>query len=139
MSIAALQSNPWAYPALETLHILGIALLLGNLVALEVRVWGGAAMLPVVPLARLSLGLAAIGFALVAVSGLLMFATQAADLLAHRTFLVKMGLLALAGCNAAWFHGRGSLRKLDLTARLQMLVSTALWLGVLVCGRWLAY
>lgn len=139
MSIAALQSNPWAYPALETLHILGIALLLGNLVALEVRVWGGAAMLPVVPLARLSLGLAAIGFALVAASGLLMFATQAADLLAHRTFLVKMGLLALAGCNAAWFHGRGSLRKLDLTARLQMLVSTALWLGVLVCGRWLAY
>ena len=139
MSIAALQSNPWAYPALETLHILGIALLLGNLVALEVRVWGGAAMLPVAPLARLSLGLAAIGFALVAVSGLLMFATQAADLLAQRTFLVKMGLLALAGCNAAWFHGRGSLRKLDLTARLQMLVSTALWLGVLVCGRWLAY
>jgi len=139
MSIAALQSNPWAYPALETLHILGIALLLGNLVALEVRVWGGAAMLPVVPLARLSLGLAAIGFALVAASGLLMFATQAADLLAHRTFLVKMGMLALAGCNAAWFHGRGSLRKLDLTARLQMLVSTALWLGVLVCGRWLAY
>lgn len=139
MSIAALQSNPWAYPALETLHILGIALLLGNLVALEVRVWGGAAMLPVVQLARLSLGLAAIGFALVAASGLLMFATQAADLLAHRTFLVKMGLLALAGCNAAWFHGRGSLRKLDLTARLQMLVSTALWLGVLVCGRWLAY
>ncbi len=139
MSIAALQSNPWAYPALETLHILGIALLLGNLVALEVRVWGGAAMLPVVPLARLSLGLAAIGFALVAASGLLMFATQAADLLAQRTFLVKMGLLTLAGCNAAWFHGRGSLRKLDLTARLQMLVSTALWLGVLICGRWLAY
>jgi hypothetical protein len=139
MSIAALQSNPWAYPALETLHILGIALLLGNLVALEVRVWGVSTVLPVVPLARLSLGLASIGFALVAASGLLMFATQAADLLAHRTFLVKMGLLALAGCNAAWFHGRGSLRKLDLTARLQMLVSTALWLGVLVCGRWLAY
>ena len=91
------------------------------------------------PLARLSLGLAAIGFALVAASGLLMFATQAAELLAHRTFLLKMGLLTLAGCNAAWFHGRGSLRKLDPTARLQMLVSTALWLGVLVCGRWLAY
>ena len=139
MFLASLQSNPWAYPALETLHILGIALLLGNLVALEVRVWGGAASLPVLPLARLSLGLASIGFGLVATSGLLMFATQAADLLAHRTFLVKMGLLALAGCNAAWFHGRGSLRKLDLTARLQMLVSTALWLGVLVCGRWLAY
>jgi hypothetical protein len=139
MFLASLQSNPWAYPALETVHILGIALLLGNLVALEVRVWGGAPALPVAPLARLSLGLALAGFALVAASGLLMFATQAAELLAHRTFLVKMGLLALAGCNAAWFHARGSLRKLDLTARLQMLVSTALGLGGLVCGRWLAY
>lgn len=139
MFLASLQSNPWAYPALETLHILGIALLLGNLVALEIRVWGGIAALPVAPLARLSLGLALAGFALAAASGLLMFATQAADLLAQRTFLVKMGLLTLAGCNAAWFHGRGSLRKLDLTARLQMLVSTALWLGVLICGRWLAY
>ena len=139
MPLAALQSNPWAYPALETLHILGIALLLGNLVALEIRVWGGIAALPVAPLARLSLGLALAGFALAAASGLLMFATQAADLLAQRNFLVKMGLLTLAGCNAAWFHGRGSLRKLDLTARLQMLVSTALWLGVLICGRWLAY
>lgn len=139
MFLASLQSNPWAYPALETVHILGIALLLGNLVALEVRVWGSAPALPVAPLARLSLSLALAGFALVAASGLLMFATQAADLLAHRTFLVKMGLLALAGCNAAWFHARGSLHKLDLTARLQMLVSTALWLGVLVCGRWLAY
>ena len=135
----SLQSHPWAYPALEATHIVGIALLLGNLVTLEMRVWGAAPTLPVQALARLSLGIAAVGFALVAASGLLMFATQASELLANRTFVLKMGLLAAAGCNAAWFHGRGSLRKLDLAARLQMLVSTALWLGVLVCGRWLAY
>ena len=46
-----------AYPALEVAHIVGIALLLGNLVALELRVWGAAAELPVRPLARLSLTL----------------------------------------------------------------------------------
>ena len=34
----ALQSHPWAYPALEIVHIVGIALLLGNLVLLELRV-----------------------------------------------------------------------------------------------------
>jgi hypothetical protein len=33
-------SNPIAYPALEVVHIVGIALLLGNLVLLELRVWG---------------------------------------------------------------------------------------------------
>ena len=134
-----LRAHVWAYPALEVVHIVGIALLLGNLVALEIRVWGGAAALPVKALARLSLGIAFGGFALAAASGLLMFATQPAELLANRSFVLKMGLLAAAGCNAAWFHGRGSLEKLDLTARVQMLVSTAVWLGVVVCGRWIAY
>ena len=134
-----LRAHVWAYPALEVVHIVGIALLLGNLVALEIRVWGGAAALPMKALARLSLGIALGGFALAAASGLLMFATQPAELLANRSFVLKMGLLAAAGCNAAWFHGRGSLEKLDLTARVQMLVSTAIWLGVVVCGRWIAY
>jgi hypothetical protein len=135
----ALRANPWAYPALESLHIVGIALLLGNLVTLEIRVFGGAAALPVQALARLSLRIAAVGFALAAITGLAMFATQPSELLANRSFLVKMGLLALAGCNAAWFHARGSLDKLDTTARVQMLMSTAVWLGVVFCGRWIAY
>lgn len=135
----ALQSHPWAYPALEALHIVGIALLLGNLVALEMRVFGRASLLPVAPLARLSLAIACAGFALAAATGLLMFATQAIELLANRSFLWKMGLLATAGLNAAWFHARGSLSKLDATARVQMLMSTALWLAVVFFGRWIAY
>ena len=137
--LSELRTHVWAYPALEVVHIVGIALLLGNLVALEIRVWGGAAALPVQPLARLSLGIALAGFGLAAASGLLMFATQASELLVNRSFLWKMGLLTLAGFNAAWFHGRGSLQKLDWVARIQMLVSTAVWLGVVVCGRWIAY
>jgi len=136
---AALQSHPWAYPALEVVHIVGIALLLGNLVALELRVFGAAPTLPVGALARLSLTLSLAGFALAAASGLLMFATQPGELLSNRSFTVKMGLLALAGCNAAWFHGRGSLARLDGLARVQMLVSTVLWLAVVTCGRWIAY
>jgi len=37
---AALGSHPWAYPMLEVVHIVGIALLLGNLLLLEARVFG---------------------------------------------------------------------------------------------------
>jgi len=135
----ALRTTPWAYPALEVVHIVGIALLLGNLVALEMRVFGRAAVLPVHGLARLSLTIALSGFALAAASGSLMFATQPSELLANRAFLVKMGLLAAAGCNAIWFHARGSLGKLDSMARIQMLSSTAIWLAVVFCGRWIAY
>jgi hypothetical protein len=109
------------------------------LVLLELRVWGWGEQLPVQPLARLALGLAVVGFALAGASGLLMFAAQAGELLANRAFVIKMGLLMLAGTNAAWFHGRGSLVRMDRTARLLALVSTVIWLAVIVCGRSIAY
>jgi len=136
---ADLKTHVWAYPALEVVHIVGIALLLGNLVLLELRVFGRGAALPVRDLARLSLSVALCGFGLAAASGLLMFATQPAELLSNRVFTLKMLLLMLAGCNAAWFHGRGSLARLDGLARAQMLASTMVWLAVVVCGRWIAY
>ena len=136
---ASLKTHAWAYPALEVSHIMGIALLLGNLVLLELRVFGRGAGLPVKDLARLSLSVALCGFMLAAASGLLMFATQPAELLTNRAFTLKMLLLMLAGCNAAWFHGRGSLARLDGVAKVQMLVSTVIWLAAVVCGRWIAY
>ena len=132
-------SWPWAYPALEVLHIIGIGLLFGNLVLLELRVFGRGAALPVPELARLSLTLVAIGFSLAAASGVVMFATQPGDLLANRTFTLKMLLLFVAGSNAAWFHARQSLDKLDGFARLQMLVSTVIWVAIIALGRWIAY
>ena len=136
---AALEASVWAYPALEVVHICGIALLVGDLVLLEIRVFGRGSILDVRALASLSLTLAAIGFSLAAASGLLMFATQAAELLTNRVFTLKMILLMLAGCNAAWFHGRASLDKLDALARWQMVLSTLIWLAVITCGRWIAY
>lgn len=135
----SLRSHAWAYPALEVVHIAGIGLLLGNLVLLELRVFGRGAALPVADLSRLSLSVAGAGFALAAASGLLMFATQPNELLANRAFTLKVLLLALAACNAAWFHARGSLTRLDGGARASMLLSTLIWLGVITCGRWIAY
>jgi hypothetical protein len=136
---APLRTHPFAYPALEVVHIVGIALLLGNLVLLELRVWGAGKSLPVKNLARLALLLVVCGFALVAMSGLLMFASQAGELLANRAFVIKMLLLTLAACNAAWFHGRDSLAKLDFTAKLQTVLSTLIWIAAIACGRWIAY
>lgn len=137
--LTTLQSSAWAYPALEVVHITGIALLLGNLVLLELRVFGWGAALPVRDLARLSLGLVLLGFGLAAASGLLMFFSQAAELLSNRAFTTKMILLMTAAANAGWFHARNSLHRLDAWARAQMILSTILWVAVIVCGRWIAY
>lgn len=136
---AGIGSSSWAYPVLEIVHLFGIALLLGNLVLLEARVFGFGPTLDIGAVARLSLAIALAGFGLAAASGLLMFATQPGELLANRAFQLKMALLLLAGCNAAAFHARGSLAKLDRVARLQLVLSLAMWLAILSCGRWIAY
>ncbi len=136
--VALIESHAWVYPALGIVHILGIALLLGNLTFIELRVFGLGAALPVKELAKLGLGLVALGFCMAAASGLLMFSTRAAELLATRVFTLKMLILCTIACNAAWFHGRGSLDKLDAIAKAQMVLSSLLWLGVVVCGRWIA-
>ena len=68
-----------------------------------------------------------------------MFASQPGELLANRAFTLKMGLVACAGVNAAWFHARDGLRRLDRCARVQTALSLGLWIAVMICGRWIAY
>lgn len=137
--LTAIAEHPWAYPALEVVHIVGIALLLGNLVLVELRLWGAAPALPLGPLARLALAIAVAGFGLAAASGLLMFAAAPGELLANRLFLLKMGLLAAAGVNAVLFHARDGLHRADGVARAQTVLSLGLWLTVIMAGRFIAY
>ena len=137
--LVALGAHPWAYPMLEVVHLIGVALIVGNLVLLELRVFGWGSALPIEPLARLSLGLVGVGFGLAVVTGLLMFGTQPGELLANRVFTVKMALIMMAGCNAGWFHARRSLQLQDTTARASMLLSLVIWILVITCGRWIAY
>ena len=134
-----IQLSSWAYPVLEIVHIIGVALLLGNLVLLELRVFGKGAALPIADLSRLGLSLVVLGFSLAAVSGSVMFASQPNELLANRAFTIKLVLLFVAGTNAAIFHSRKSLEKLDVTAKVLMLLSTLTWIAVISCGRWIAY
>lgn len=136
---AWITTHPYAYPALEVIHICGIALLLGNLVALECRVLGAVRELALQALARLSLALALSGFGLAAASGLLMFASQPQELIANRAFVLKMGLLACAATNAAVFHARGGMARIDTVGKAQTALSLGLWLCIIICGRWIAY
>ena len=134
-----LASHPWAYPALETVHLLGIALLFGGLLVFELRFLGLARALDLHALARLVLPMALLGFGICLLTGLAMFSTQPQELLANPAFRIKLLLLMLAGANAVWFHARGSLALADRPARVQGLLSLGFWVAVIICGRWIAY
>jgi len=130
---------PFVYPALESVHIVGIGLLLGSLVVFEMRVWGLGRALELGALARLALPIAVGGFALALTSGGIMFFSQFDEMLGNQAFVLKMGLVAIAGLNAIAFHLRGGLTADDRFARIQTALSLGLWIAVIVCGRWIAY
>lgn len=137
--LSFIASSAWMYPALEVVHLVGVAMLLGSLVVLELRVWGAGRTLELAALARLALPVSLCGFGLVVLAGLGLFAAHPAEMLANRAFLIKMGLVCAAGLNAAAFHARGGLQKADGVARGQTLLSLGLWVTVIICGRWIAY
>ena len=132
-------SVPFVYPALESVHIVGIGLLLGSLVVFELRVWGLGRTLELRALARLALPLSLTGFGLVLASGAVMFFSQVDEMLGNKAFILKMVLVAVAGLNAIGFHLRGGLAADDAVARAQTALSLGLWIAIVVCGRWIAY
>jgi hypothetical protein len=141
----AMREHPWLYPAIETLHIVGFALLVGAVAMFDLRVLGFGRQLPVRALARHLLPWSAGSMLLVLPTGLLLFVADPAALLANRVFLLKLALILLAGLNALAFHA-GPYRGADAwearapgRAVLHALLSLGLWIAVIACGRLLAY
>ena len=141
----ALREGAWLYPAIETLHIIGFAVLVGAVAMFDLRVLGFGRQLPVRALARHVLPWSAGSMLLVVPTGLLLFVADPLALLANRVFLLKLGLMVLAGLNALAFHA-GPYRRLESwperappRAMLHALLSLGLWFGVIACGRLLAY
>jgi hypothetical protein len=137
----------WAYPATEALHIVGIGLLFGSIAIVDLRLIGLGRRVPVSALAGLALPWSLAGFVLAAATGLLMFTAHAAEFITLPVFILKMGLILAGGINAVIVH-TGVLRNTrvwdtDTTtppaARVAGGVSIALWIGVVACGRLLAY
>ena len=143
----AMRQSLWLYPAVEVAHLAGIALLVGSIVVLDLRLLGLSRALPVRKLAAHVLPWSAGSFVLIVPSGLAMFVAHASDFIASPVFALKMCLILAAGVNAAAFHAgvfRGASQwDVDapppLAARFAAGLSLALWLSVIACGRLLAY
>jgi hypothetical protein len=139
--IAALRESTFAFPMVNALHIIGIALLFGAIVSLDLRLLGwrrqaGSAD----ALAKLLQPVAIGGLLLAIPAGLLMFATDARAYAASPLFQAKIAVIALAIFNALWLrvttrrHPGSRLRTAFAAA-----ASILLWLGALILGRLVGY
>lgn len=137
----------WLYPIVEVVHLTGIALLFGSIAVLDLRLLGLSRAMPVRRLAAHVLPWTAASFLLIVPSGLAMFVAHAGELIASPVFGLKIGLILAAGANAGVFHAgvfRGASdwdvnRAPPGAARLFAALSLLLWVGVIACGRLLAY
>ncbi len=141
----AVAETLWAYPLLETLHALGMAMLLGALGLINLRVLGYKPELPLAGTQDL-LPLAWIGFTLNAVSGIALFTSDAIHFFGSYTFRIKLVLIVLAGLNAL-LVGRRIFHEPALEPAIQAGIGTrafaaaslVFWIGAAVAGRLIAY
>jgi len=137
----------WLYPCVEIVHLAGIALLVGSIAVLDLRLLGLSRALPVRKLASHVLPWTVGSFVLIIPSGLAMFVAHAGDLMANPVFALKICLIMAAGSNAALFHAavfRGAAQwdtdvMPPVAARASAALSLLLWSSVIACGRLLAY
>jgi hypothetical protein len=135
-------SSPYAYPAANTVHVLALVLLLGGIGLVDLRIVGVFRALPLQPLYRALVPIAAIGVLSLAASGSILFAADAEALAQSGTFRLKLVLIALALANVAlfrWLNGACVADPPPAGARLLGLASLLLWVSVAIAGRMIAY
>jgi hypothetical protein len=137
----------WGYPLLETIHSIGMAMLIGSLGLINLRVLGYKAELPLLRTREL-LPLAWLGFTLNAISGTLLFTSDAVYFFDKWTFRVKMVLIVLGGINAALLGRRvfaeaaaPGASAVPPTLGTKWIAATSLlfWFGAVCAGRLVAY
>ena len=137
----------WLYPAVEIAHITGFVMLVGSVAMFDLRVLGLSKAVSVRALARHLLPWSLGALLIIVPSGLAMFTAHAGDFISNPAFLLKLGLIFLAGLNAIAFHLGPFSRVSDWDtgkpapagAKACAAASLAIWLGVICCGRLLAY
>ena len=143
-----LRGSVWAYPLVNTGHIAGIALLVGAVIPLDLRLLGVWRSVPLEPLWRVLTRCAGVGLLLAAVFGSLLFITRATEYAASSLFVAKMVVVAMATINALsllLMSPGGESRAIDgfdpppRRLRLAALTSLVAWFVALTLGRLVGY
>lgn len=144
--VAGLMNTAWAWPIAESLHFIGLTLLVGTVGAFDLRVLGVGKRIPIAAMHRfIPLGIA--GFALNFVTGLCFLLTEPDQYIYNPSFHFKLLFLAIAAANIALFYltayrrilSNPSVFKAPPLAMVIAAVSLCAWIGVITSGRLLTF
>lgn len=141
----AMANLKWGWPASETVHFIGLCLLFGVVLVVDLRMLGFMKGIPFSTLHRL-LPWGVLGFGVNVVTGMLFFIGAPPDFYVNNSvFLWKLALILVAGANAlyftvfeqAWTVGAGD--RPSVAAKVAAASGILLWTGVIFCGQMLPF
>ncbi len=140
------RDSVWAFPTLQSLHFIGMTLLIGVVGTIDLRVLGVARGLPIHPLHKF-LPLAFVGFGINLITGICFFCHDPYVYAFNISFRLKMLLIVIAGLNALWFQlgvfidvdkwGPGI--EASRLAKVISFLSLFIWFAVITAGRFIAF
>ncbi len=144
----AIRQNVNAFPLIESFHVLAIAIVFGTIFIVDLRLLGVAAHRPGARLLmRELLPYTWLAFVVAAITGVLMFLSNAVAYAHNTQFLAKLVVIAIAGVNMAIFHSTAFRRIVEwdellpppTAARVSGAISFILWVAVIFLGRWIGF
>lgn len=144
----AFRDSTWMFDITETFHTLGIVLVAGTIMLVDLRLLGlGLKREPVTEVVARVVPWTLWGFGFMTFTGGCLFAAEAVKLYGSPAFRLKIVLLALAGLNAFVFHRTvyrhvaefDNSPAIPLRARLAGMLSLLFWIAVIAAGRAIAY
>ena len=144
----AISQSDLMFPAIEGSHILALSLSVGLIMILDLRFLGLAFRAePVSKIMKQLMPWSLLGFAVMIITGVLLFMTQAEKAYANTFFRIKFLLLLMAGLNALYYQVRfypkmkewDSALQTPFGVRVCAVLSLIFWVGVIACGRTMAY
>lgn len=144
----SIAESAWLFPIIESLHVIALALVVGSIAVVDLRLLGLASKKRLVTeLSAEMLPLTWSAFAMAAVTGLLLFCSNATGYLDNVLFQVKLLLLLLAAANMGVFHlmAYRSVAQWDqgpvipAGARIAGGLSLAIWISIIIVGRWIGF
>ncbi|MBV8842575.1 MAG: hypothetical protein JO307_07170 [Bryobacterales bacterium] len=141
----AMVNLAWGWPASETVHFIGLSLLFGVVLLVDLRMLGFMKGIPYSALHRL-LPWGMLGFGINVLTGMLFFIGAPPDFyVTNATFFWKLGLILVAGANALYFTvfdqpwTLGADDMPPVAAKVAAASGIFLWLGVIFCGQMLPF
>ncbi|MCB1755585.1 MAG: hypothetical protein KDJ38_08680 [Gammaproteobacteria bacterium] len=140
-----LRQSFWLYPLVNTGHIVGLGLLIGAVIPLDIRLLGGWPDVPVRSVARVLLPCASFGLVLTIGCGILLFVARPEDYVSSSLFVAKLCLVTAGLLNAIWLTARRTWKSalqsdsLSAAVKLHSFLSIVIWLAVVFIGRLIGY